>query len=68
MTEQKEMPTERPGIFKTETGLINKDNNALQAYKMKKRKMQEIDSLKDEFYSMKSDLAEIKRLLEGLIK
>lgn len=40
--------------------VINTDNNALQAYKMKKQKNKEIDNLKEE-------IKDIKQLLEKLI-
>jgi hypothetical protein len=40
--------------------VINTDNNALQAYKLKKQKDKEIDNLKNE-------VKDIKRLLEILI-
>ena len=66
---QKEMPTERVGIFKVGEGtLINKDTQALQAYKARKRKMQEIDTLKNDVKNIKNDMEEIKNLLRGLIK
>lgn len=66
---EKEMPTERVGIFKIGEGtLINKDTQALIAYKARKRKMQEIDILKNEMNDLKSDIQEIKQLLKGLIK
>ena len=61
--------TDVPGVYKTSEGfLINKDNNALAAYKAKRSRDQELHQLKEEFSSMKDDLTEIKELLKGLVK
>lgn len=63
------LPTDRPGIYKVGKGiLINTDNEALQAYKARKRKMQDIDELKVEMGELRSDISEIKKLLKELIK
>jgi hypothetical protein len=65
----KEAKTDIPGLYKTSEGfLINKDNNALAAYKAKRSRDQELHQLKEEVTSMKSDLTEIKELLKGLVK
>lgn len=61
--------TDLPGIYKTPEGfLINKDNNALAAYKAKRQREKEMDILKDDVSSLKNDLQEIKDLLKGLVK
>ena len=61
--------TDIPGLYKTSDGfLINKDNDALNAYKKRKRKEQALESMQEQIDSMKSDLAEIKDLLKGLAK
>jgi hypothetical protein len=61
--------TDLPGIYKTPEGfLINKDNNALAAYKVKRQREKEMDTLKDDVSSLKNDLQEIKDLLKGLVK
>ena len=61
--------TDLPGIYKTPEGfLINKDNNALAAYKAKRQREKELDALKDDVSSLKDDLQEIKELLKGLVK
>jgi hypothetical protein len=61
--------TDLPGIYKTPEGfLINKDNNALAAYKAKRQREKEMDTLKDDVSSLKNDLQEIKDLLKGLVK
>ena len=61
--------TEIPGLYKTPEGfLINKDNNALAAYKAKRSREQDLDNLKENVSSLKNDLEEIKELLKGLVK
>lgn len=65
----KEAKTDIPGIYRAPEGfLINKDNNALAAYKAKKAKDRELDTLKEDVSSMKEDMREIKELLKGLVK
>ena len=71
MTEMREPDrrTDKPGIYRSPEGfLINKDNDALNAYKKRKRKEQALESMQEQIDSMKSDLAEIKDLLKGLAK
>jgi len=64
--------TEVSGIYKVRDGiLINKDNEALQAYKRKKLRennIKEIENLKEDMVSLKSDIQEIKDLLRSLVK
>ncbi len=61
--------TDRPGIYKTADGyLINKDNEALAAYKKRKRKEQAVDKLQDQVEELRSDISEIKELLKGLAR
>ena len=63
------LPTERNGIYKVGNGvLINRDTEALKAYKTRKRKMNEIETIKEEVSSLKSDMEEIKDLLRSLLK
>lgn len=65
----KEAKTDVPGIYRSPEGfLINKDNNALAAYKVKKARDRELDALKEDVSSMKDDMREIKELLKGLVK
>lgn len=53
--------TEIPGIYKVSEGvLINKDNEALKAYKLRKQKEARIDKLED-------DVSEIKAMLKELL-
>lgn len=61
--------TEVPGIYKDGEGvLINKDNEALRAYKFQKLQRQKYNAIEEEVKTIKSDLSEIKELLKGLIK
>ena len=71
MTEilEQDKKTEKPGLYKTAQGfLINKDNDALSAYKKRKRKERALDDMQEQINDMKSDLGEIKALLKGLAK
>lgn len=61
--------TEVPGLYKEGEGiLINKDNDALVAYKKRKEQNYKMKSLEQEVLNIKSDLQEIKNLLRGLIR
>lgn len=61
--------TDRPGIYKTSDGyLINKDNDALAAYKKRKKKEQAVDQIQEQINELRSDISEIKDLLRGLAK
>ena len=71
MTEilEQDKKTEKPGLYKTAQGfLINKDNDALNAYKKRKRKERALDDMQEQISDLKSDLDEIKALLKGLAK
>ena len=66
MKKEDETPlrTERSGIYKVGKGtLINRDMDALKAYKTRKMKMNEIGVIKDELNQLKNDILEIKQLL-----
>ena len=61
--------TEAAGFYKSRDGiLINKDNDSLNAYKMRKYKEHRLNNMIDEVDTIKSDIAEIKELLKGLVK
>lgn len=61
--------TEIPGVYKEREGvLINKDNDALMAYKIRMEKARETTVLREEVTELKKDIQEIKDLLKGLIK
>ena len=60
--------TDVKGFYKVEEGIvINRDNEALQAYKKNKTKLREIDSMKKRMEGMEDDLSEIKNMLKKLI-
>jgi len=64
-----EKKTEVPGIYKVSEGvLINKDNDALKAYKLRKEKDRKMAKLENEITVIKNDMQEIKELLRGLVK
>ena len=61
--------TEISGVYKVGEGvLINKDKDALAAYKQRKQKDQKINCMEKELYSLKEDMEEIKSLLKGLVR
>lgn len=64
-----EAKTAVPGIYKVTEGiLINKDNEALEAYKKRKSRDKKLDALEEEILTIRDDMAEIKLLLRGLVK
>lgn len=64
-----EHKTEIPGFYKASEGVvINKDNEALKAYKMRKQKELKICELEEKITSLHEDISEIKNILKGLIK
>jgi hypothetical protein len=61
--------TEVPGVYKVSEGvLINRDYDALKAYKKRKVQAGKLRSLEVDICNIKSDLSEIKNLLKGLTK
>ena len=64
-----EKKTQVPGIYKVAEGiLINKDNDALKAYKARKEKERKVSSMIEDMDNLKKDMQEIKELLRGLVK
>ena len=64
-----EHKTAIPGIYKVGDGiLINKDNDALKAYKARKEKDKQIEVVQTEVAEMKKDLCEIKELLMDILR
>lgn len=64
-----EQKTEVPGIWKAGEGiLINKDNTALEKYRLRKAKETKINLYEERLDNMESSINEIKELLRGLIK
>lgn len=61
--------TDVPGLYRTPNGaLINKDNDALNAYKKRKKRERAVETMQEQIDDIKSDLAEIKAILKGLAK
>lgn len=61
--------TNVPGIFKPSEGiLINKDNGALKAYKIRRAKEAKLNVIESDMDQLKTDMREIKELIRGLIK
>lgn len=60
--------TDVSGIYKERDGvLINKDNEALRAYKMSKLQHKKTKLFEAEFESLKEDMKEIKQMLAKLV-
>ena len=65
----RETKTDVEGYYKTPTGaVICKDNESLIAYKKRKAKDAQLNSMKEDISQLKNDMAEIKELLKGLVK
>jgi len=61
--------TEIPGIYKAGEGiLINKDNTALEKYRLRRAKETKINLYEERLDNMESSINEIKELLRGLVK
>lgn len=61
--------TEIPGVYKVGEGiLINRDKDALAAYKLRKEKERRVQVLEQNLNELKTDIEEIKVLLKGLVK
>ena len=61
--------TDVPGVYKSSEGfLINKDNAALEAYRKKRNREKDLDTLTEDVKTLKEDMQEIKELLRGLVK
>ena len=61
--------TEIPGIYKEREGvLINKDKDALEAYKKQRSRNKELDRMKEDISSLKNDLQEIKDMLKKVLE
>lgn len=61
--------TDIPGIYKVEEGiLINRDMNALQQYKKRKRLTRNNLNIEEKVKNLESQLEEMKTLLQKLVK
>lgn len=65
----KETKTDVDGFYKTPAGaVVCKDNESLNAYKLRKAKNVQLNTMKNDIDQLKIDMAEIKELLKGLVK
>ena len=65
----KETKTDVDGFYKTPAGaVVCKDNESLNAYKLRKAKNVQLNTMKNDIDQLKTDMAEIKELLKGLVK
>lgn len=65
----KETKTDVDGFYKTPAGaVVCKDNESLNAYKLRKAKNVQLNTMKNDVDQLKTDMAEIKELLKGLVK
>lgn len=61
--------TDVHGYYKTPSGaVVSKDQESLAAYKLKKSKSAQLNTMKKDIDQLKSDLSEIKELLKGLVR
>lgn len=61
--------TEVPGYYKVSEGVVvNKDDESLNAYKMRKKKNAQLNTMEEKVNKLESDISEIKELLKGLVK
>lgn len=61
--------TDVEGYYKTPAGaIVSKDADSLQAYKIRKAKNAQLNTMKNDIDQLKSDITEIKELLKGLVR
>lgn len=66
---QSDTKTDVYGYYKTPTGaVISKDHESLSAYKQKKAKSIQLNTMKEDIDQLKNDISEIKEMLKGLVK
>lgn len=65
-----EVKTEVEGIYRdmTNGALLNKDNNALTAYKKMKQKNNEVEQMKEKVNTLETDIKEVKNLLTKILE
>jgi hypothetical protein len=58
-----------PGLVRdmSTQAVLNTDNNALEAYRLKRKKQQEMDEVVSDINNMKSDIDQIKSLMQRLL-
>lgn len=57
-------PTDRTDLFRTDAGLINVDDQGLQAYKRKKKMFQEMRNNTERLDSLESKVDQLLELLQ----
>lgn len=61
--------TDVHGYYKTPTGaVVSKDQDSLNAYKLRKAKNAEINTMRKDISELKNDISEIKEMLKGLVR
>ena len=64
-----EKKTEVPGIYKAGEGvLINKDMEALQAYRNRKMRERKLERIDEELKIIKEDISEIRNFIRSIQK
>lgn len=63
-----EQKTEKEGLYRdlTTGALLNKDNAALLAYKIRRQKEKEYESFKEKIKRIDDDISEIKNVLKAI--
>lgn len=63
-----EQKTEKEGLYRdlTTGALLNKDNAALLAYKIKRQKEKEFENFKEKIKRIDDDISEIKSVLKAI--
>jgi hypothetical protein len=63
-----EQKTEKEGLYRdlTTGALLNKNNAALLAYKIKREKEKEFESFKEKIKRIDDDISEIKNVLKAI--
>ncbi len=63
-----EQKTEKEGLYRdlSTRALLNKDNAALLAYKMRRQKEKEYESFKEKIKRIDDDISEIKNVLKAI--
>lgn len=65
-----EVKTEITNIVRETTNgaLLNKDNSALTAYKLQKKKNAEMEEMKTKMNNMEKEFSEVKNLLNAILE
>lgn len=61
--------TDVSGYYKTSSGaIVSKDEESLRAYKIRKAKSLQLNTMRKEVDQIKNDISEIKEMLKGLVR